>query len=130
MRIGELAAASDLPTSTIRYWEPIGVLPEPTRVSGQRRYATDAVHFLALRLARACGFRLNEMHHRLDRFDSGVSASDRWRTLTQKKLQELDLRLAQLKAMRRLVDPVSGRKCADLSDCGRLAGSVMSAATR
>jgi DNA-binding transcriptional MerR regulator len=36
MTIGELAAESGLPASTIRYWERIGVLPKPLRVSGQR----------------------------------------------------------------------------------------------
>ena len=37
MTIGELAAQSGPPASTIRYWERIGVLPKPPRVSGQRR---------------------------------------------------------------------------------------------
>ena len=39
MTIGELAAESGMPASTIRYWERIGVLPKPARVSGQRRYS-------------------------------------------------------------------------------------------
>lgn len=62
MTIGELAIESGVPASTIRYWERIGVLPVPARISGQRRYLQDALHRLAvLRLAQACGFRLEEM---------------------------------------------------------------------
>ncbi len=48
MTIGELSLASGLPSSTIRYWERIGVLPKPPRVSGQRRYPADAVHTVAV----------------------------------------------------------------------------------
>jgi DNA-binding transcriptional MerR regulator len=42
MTIGELASRSRVPASTIRYWERIGALPLPVRVSGQRRYGEDA----------------------------------------------------------------------------------------
>ena len=57
MTIGELAAESGLPASTIRSWERIGVLPKPPRVSGQRRYTGNAVQRLAvLRLAQASIF--------------------------------------------------------------------------
>lgn len=64
MTIGELAAESGVTPSIIRYWERIGGLPQPVRAKGQRRYAPDAVHRLALlQLAQACGFRLEEMRH-------------------------------------------------------------------
>ncbi len=39
MRIGELAGRLDLNTQTIRYYERIGLLPEPGRTeSGYRSY--------------------------------------------------------------------------------------------
>ncbi len=73
MTIGELAAESGVPASTIRYWERIGVLPKPPRTNGQRRYAPDAVQRLAvLRLAQACGFRLEEMRRLLHGFSAAV----------------------------------------------------------
>ena len=86
MTIGELAAESGMPASTIRYWERIGVLPKPARVSGQRRYAPDAVQRLAvLRLAQACGFRLEEMRHLLHGFGAGVKPPRRWQELARQK---------------------------------------------
>jgi DNA-binding transcriptional MerR regulator len=41
--IGELAKPAGVATSAIRYYEAIGVLPEPYRVSGQRRYGESAL---------------------------------------------------------------------------------------
>jgi MerR family redox-sensitive transcriptional activator SoxR len=126
MMIGQLEAQTGVPASTIRYWERIGVLPKPLRVSGQRRYGPDAVHFLAvLRLAQACGFHLSEMRHLLHGFRSSVPASRRWQELAQKKMQELDEQMARLKAMRQLVNRVSQCRCAELPQCGRIATSVM-----
>jgi MerR family redox-sensitive transcriptional activator SoxR len=129
MTIGELAAESGMPASTIRYWERIGVLPKPMRVSGQRRYASDAVQRLAvLRLAQACGFRLDEMRHLLHGFGAGVKPPRRWQELAQRKQQELDEQIARLKAMRRVVDRVMQCQCLELPECGRIAASVMESA--
>jgi MerR family redox-sensitive transcriptional activator SoxR len=129
MTIGELAAESGMPASTIRYWERIGVLPKPPRVSGQRRYAPDAVQRLAvLRLAQACGFRFDEMRHLLHGFGTGVQPQRRWQELARKKRQELDGQIARLKAMRRVVDRVMQCQCLELTECGRIAASIMETA--
>lgn len=122
MTIGELSSKSGVPASTIRYWERIEVLPLSSRQSGQRRYGEDAIHRLAvLKLAQACGFRLEEMRHLISGFPSGTTASRRWRELAEKKRQELNNRMTQLKAMQQLVDHVLGCQCVDLSECGRKA---------
>lgn len=129
MTIGELAAESEIPASTIRYWERIGVLPKPAGVGGQRRYSADAVQRLAvLRLAQACGFRLDEMRHLLHGYGSGVTPARRWQELARRKKQELDDQIARLKAMRRVVDRVLQCQCVDLPECGRIAASVMETA--
>ena len=38
LTIGEVAAQAGLNASHIRYYERVGVLPQPERVGGQRRY--------------------------------------------------------------------------------------------
>jgi DNA-binding transcriptional MerR regulator len=122
MTIGELAAESGTPASTIRYWERMGVLPKPVRVSGQRRYSTDSVERLAvLRLAQACGFRLDEMRHLLNGFGVSVTPPRRWQ-------EELDAHIARLKAMQRLMDRVLQCQCVALAECGRIAAAVMESA--
>jgi DNA-binding transcriptional MerR regulator len=120
MTIGELAKESGVPASTIRYWERIRVLAQPARVNGRRRYPPDAIHRLAvLRLAQACGFHLPEIRHLLHGFAADVAPSSRWQELARLKLAALDNRMAQLLAMRRLLDRVVQCRCPDLIDCGR-----------
>jgi len=62
MKIGELATRSGLNASAIRYYEKIGLLAPPQRTSGQRRYASDALHrVLLIRFASKMGFTLGEI---------------------------------------------------------------------
>ena len=81
-----------------------------------------------LRLAQACGFRLDEMYHLLHGYGSGVTPPRRWQELARRKQQELDEQIARLKAMRRVVDRVLQCRCVDLPECGRIAASVMETA--
>ena len=125
MRIGENAERSGVPASTIRYYERIRVVPKPPRVSGRRRYTPDTLDRLAvLRLAQACGFRLDEMRRLLHSFGPGITASRRWKELAEAKRDELDAQTTKLRAMRRLVDRVLRCECVELSECGRIASSV------
>src|SRR3954447_1247094 len=118
MTIGELSTRSNVPASAIRYWEQISILPKPERTAGQRRYTEAALDRIAvLRLAQACGFRLEEMRQLLNGFRSDVTASRRWRELAGKKRKELDERLAQIRAMRDLVDRVMRCNCPELAHC-------------
>lgn len=115
-----------MPASTIRYWEQVEILPKPERTGGQRRYTEKALDRIAvLRLAQACGFRLEEMRHLVNGFPAEVTASHRWRELAGKKKKELDAKLAQIHAMRDLVDRVMGCNCAELGICGRRARNVL-----
>ncbi|MEO1442094.1 MAG: MerR family transcriptional regulator, partial [Chloroflexota bacterium] len=46
VRIGEVARQSGVSASTLRYYEGIGLIPAPVRVSGQRRYNADIFRVL------------------------------------------------------------------------------------
>lgn len=48
MTIGALAELTGVPASAIRYWERHGLLPQPERRSGQRRYPPEAAERIAL----------------------------------------------------------------------------------
>ena len=58
--IGDLAKLTGTKVATIRYYEQIGLLPEPARTAGnQRRYGSETVHRLRfVRHARELGFPL------------------------------------------------------------------------
>ena len=126
MTIGELSDKSGAATSTLRYWERIGVLPKTMRVSGQRRYQADAVNLVAvLRLAKACGFSLPEMRRLLNGFRPKTPASERWRTSIREHQEVLERQISQLNAMQQLLYQVEQCQCADLSECGRIASDLM-----
>ena len=60
LSIGELASQTDTPVATIRYYESIGLLPQPDRGSGgQRRYGSgDRTRLEFIRTRRSLGFSL------------------------------------------------------------------------
>ena len=61
LTIGELARRAGVATSAVRYWEELGLLPAPARVSGQRRYAGSAVVLVGVILLLGdVGFSLAE----------------------------------------------------------------------
>lgn len=62
MKIGELASRANMPASTLRYYEKVGVLARPQRVNGQRVYPPDALKRLkVVRIAQGLGFTLAEI---------------------------------------------------------------------
>lgn len=126
MTIGELSAVSGVPASTLRYWERVKVLPKTMRVSGQRRYQPEAIHLVAvLQLAKGCGFSLTEMRRLVSGFRPEISASKRWQTAVREHQEVLDRQIAQLTAMRQLLERVQECRCADLIECGRIASSLL-----
>ncbi len=98
LTIGGLARATGVATSALRYWEELGLLPAPARVSGQRRYPASAVELVGLILVlRDIGFTLRELKTLMASRSEGF---DRWRELHERKLAELDERIAQAQAAR------------------------------
>ncbi len=61
--IGQLAKAAGVSSRTIRYYEELGILPEPHRSpGGTRRYPSDYQAYIEAALAlKALGFRLDEI---------------------------------------------------------------------
>ena len=60
--IGEIANLAGVQPSTLRYYESIGILPAPRRVSGQRRYSVEVLQILAvIQLAKEANFTLPEI---------------------------------------------------------------------
>lgn len=71
-RISDAAKRTGLPTSTLRYYERIGLLPAPGRTdSGYRAYEERALERLAfIAHARALGLRLDEIGELADLWDA------------------------------------------------------------
>src|SRR5258707_2429970 len=96
--IGEVAHRAGVLTSTIRYYESVGLLPEPQRVSGgHRRYDPQVLDLLAiLRMAQQAGFTIAEMHLLVAGFSAETPASERWQLLAQTQLKEAEAIIAHV----------------------------------
>lgn len=120
MKIGELAGLSGVPTKTIRYYEEIGVLPDPARAAnGYRAYEQDAVDRLRfVRDARATGLTLTEIASILGLRDQGASTCDHVTGLLEQHLGDLDRHIATLQRTRKQLAALTERaKDLDPADC-------------
>ncbi|MGW0805207.1 MerR family transcriptional regulator [Nonomuraea sp. NPDC002799] len=99
--IGEPASRTGVATSALRYWEELGLLPAPARVSGRRRYPPSSVELVGVvLLLRDVGFTLREVKTFIA---SRSPAGDGRRELYRRKLTELDQRIAQAQVARTAV---------------------------
>jgi MerR family redox-sensitive transcriptional activator SoxR len=123
LTIGQLARRFGLNTSAIRYYERVGVLPEPARESGQRRYGPDATRRLeVLEVAKRAGFTLDEARLLLQRTDAGSPAFEAVRELAARKLPELDALIARAQALRTWMLVASDCSCTTLDVCALFDG--------
>jgi MerR family redox-sensitive transcriptional activator SoxR len=129
LTIGQLAQRFGLNTSAIRYYEREGVLPQPTRVSGQRRYGSDAVKRLeVLEVAKRAGFTLDEARLLLQSSEAGDPAFESLRELAQRKLPEVDALIARAQAMRSWLLTATDCSCTSLDVCALFEPAADSAA--
>lgn len=107
MTIGKLATAGGVGVETIRFYQRRGLLAEPDRNGGVRRYdQTDLSRLRFIRSAQAGGFTLAEIAELL-----ALDATEeraRARGLANKRIKEIDEKIAALKnarrSLRRLAD--------------------------
>src|SRR5258708_39308216 len=121
LTISQVARRVGLQASAVRYYERIGLLPRAPRMSGQRRYDTTALYRLAIiQRARQLGFTLTEIRHLFFGFRDVTRPSERWRTLSQRKLAELDHLMDGIKAVRGVLTKLMTKcQCDTLDQCGK-----------
>src|SRR4051794_25883357 len=118
LTIGALASRFGLNTSAIRYYERVGVLPEPARESGQRRYGRDAIRRLeVLEVAKHAGFSLDETRVLLQSAEAGTPAFQALRELAARKLPEIDALIPRAEAMRDWMETATDCSCTSLDVC-------------
>lgn len=101
LTIGRLADEAGVNVETIRYYQRRGLMAEPDKpMGGQRRYAADAVKRVRfIKRAQVLGFTLDEVGSLLELDEACACAETR--DLATHKLQVIDEKLADLKAMRK-----------------------------
>jgi DNA-binding transcriptional MerR regulator len=102
MRIGQVANEAGVPAKTIRFWEEVGLLPQPARtVSAYRDYEPPIVDRLSfIRHAQAAGFTLSQIRRVLDVGDSGEPVCEHVAQVIDARLRDVEARIADLKAAR------------------------------
>jgi DNA-binding transcriptional MerR regulator len=90
-------------------------------MSGQRRYDTTALYRLAIiQRARQLGFTLTEIRHLFFGFRGISRPSERWRTLSQRKVAELDHLMDGIKTVRAVLTKLMTKcRCDTLDQCGK-----------
>lgn len=118
LTIGEVARQVGIRASAIRYYESVGLLPPPRRVSGQRRYHAEILRRLAfIQAAQAVGFSVAEMRALLGELHEDIPLSTRWQSLARRKLAEVDALIHQAQGMKRLLENGLQCNCSDLEQC-------------
>lgn len=102
MRIGDLASRTGLSTDAIRYYEKEGLLPASERTdNGYRDYGPEAVGDVEfIRKAKVVGLRLNDIREVLDIVSGGSPPCDHVRSVVRERLEDVDRKLVELKALR------------------------------
>ena len=99
MRIGEVARRAGVRVSLIRYYEQIGLLGEPERVSGQRRFDESVLRRLAvIDVAQRAGLSLQEIRELVEHGNDPMN--DRLRELAERRLPEIDALIERAQRVR------------------------------
>jgi MerR family transcriptional regulator, mercuric resistance operon regulatory protein len=99
MKIGELAREGGVGVETVRYYQRRGLLDEPSRAGGVRRYGNEDVRRLRfIRAAQGAGFTLEEIGELLA-LDS-TEERGRARVMASNRIAKLDTEIARLRAAR------------------------------
>lgn len=122
MRIGEVARQAEVPIKTIRYYEEIGVLPNPSRApSGYREYDPEVIDRLRfIRASQSVGFTLGEIREIVAYRDRGDVPCAHVLDLLRRHREDCAKRIAELQEAEQALDALVTR-AAHLrqEDCAR-----------
>lgn len=120
MPIGRLADATGVKIPTIRFYEGIGLLPEPSRTGSDRRvYDQSAVDRLAfIKHARQLGFTVEAIRNLLDLSDHPDRSCEEANALAVAQLATVEAKIRQLQALRKELRRMVASGCnGQIADC-------------
>lgn len=103
LKIGEVSRLSGIGIEALRFYERSGLLGRPRRTaSGYRLYDHEVLDRLEfIKRAQALGFALDEIKQIIAEKQSGKSPCAEVREIVRHRLQELDVRMAQMRRYRK-----------------------------
>ena len=103
--IGELARMAEIPATTVRYYERIGLLVPDNRSQGNYRlYSQASLHRLKfIRAAQATGFTLDDVNRLLGNATGRAPSCREVQSLIEGRLSQIDDRLRDLRHVQRVL---------------------------
>ena len=101
MNIGDTSRVTNLPAKTIRYYEDIGLVNPARDGNAYRRFDETDVHKLGfIGRARSLGFTIEDCRALLALYEDKDRASTDVKQVAQHHLDLVDVKIAELRAMR------------------------------
>lgn len=127
MTIGRLAQQANVDLETIRYWERIGLMPDPARSAGGHR-CYDSAHLqrlIFIRRTRELGFRTGAIRDLLSLSQPGMAVcaevkeiAEQQLLLVEERIKSLSHLQARLRETVAVCDPKQGSDCPIIADLG------------
>ena len=118
LSIGAVAALSGKRSSSIRYYEQIGLLPPAARVSGRRVYGPDTVRTLAvIETGQRAGLTLDEIRTLLSAAPDDQAAVERLREVAIRKLPQVKELIERTEIVRDWLEAAVRCECPSLDEC-------------
>jgi MerR family redox-sensitive transcriptional activator SoxR len=119
-RIGEVAQHAGIATSAIRYYEKEGLILKADRQGNARVYGADIFDRLALiALAKKAGFTIAETRELVRGISRRTSPGPRLQSMAEKKLVEVEARIAESERMRDVLQRMMRCECPTFEECTR-----------
>ncbi|HTW00212.1 MAG TPA: MerR family transcriptional regulator [Streptosporangiaceae bacterium] len=118
LTIGELARRAGRRTSSIRYYEEIGLLPEAVRVGGKRRYPPGTASTLkAIAAAQRAGLSLREIKAAFGAAPGEHGGIEEFRRVAAAKLPQATAAIEHATAAREWLEHAAACECLSLREC-------------
>jgi DNA-binding transcriptional MerR regulator len=118
LTIGAVAERTGKRPSLIRYYEQIGLLPQPVRVNGRRRYGADTVRTLTvIDTGQRAGLTLDEIKTLLSASPDDSAAVERLREVADRKLPEIAALIERSELIRSWLECAARCECPNLNEC-------------
>ncbi len=103
MPIGELSVATQVNIETIRYYERVGLLPDPPRSEGGHRLYSDTLlkRLFFIRRSRELGFTLNDIRGLLELVDGGSYTCAEVKAFTLAHADDVKHKITDLRRLER-----------------------------
>jgi len=119
LSVGEVAARSGVPASTLHFYEAKGLLRAARNAGNHRRYRRDVLRRVAvIRIAQRSGIPLQEVARALDALPKQrTPTAQDWAQLSARWAGDLDARITELTQLRSQLSGCIGCGCLSIADC-------------